>query len=186
MTGDITQLLRSVAAGDAGAFDRLYELAYDELRQIARRQRWRHPAGGTLQTTALVHEAYVKLFDASTLDPQDRAHFFALAARAMRQVLIDHFRGAQADKRGGAAVRVELAEHDVPVEQRGAVLLALDEALGRLERLDPRLARVVECRFFGGMTQDEIAAALGVTDRTVRNDWRKAKAFLARELADSR
>ena len=183
MSGEITQLLVAAAAGDKGALDDLYERTYDELRQIARRQLRRGAPAETLQTTALVHEAYLKLFEHAAVDLQDRAHFFALAARAMRQILVDHFRGKSSEKRGGSKPHFELREGEVPVERRGDLVLAIDQALGRLGQLDERLVRVVECLFFGGMTQAETATALSITDRTGRRDWRKARAFLARELS---
>ncbi len=182
MTGrDITELLQAASRGDAGSMDKLYARAYQELRQIARHQLARRKAA-TLQTTALVHEAYLKLFPEAAVDLTNRAHFFALCARAMRQILIDHFRSHQADKRGGGKAARELREGDVPVNDQGALLLDIDAALDRLTELNPRLTQVVECRYFGGLTQQETAAALGITDRTVRSDWRKARAYLAREL----
>ncbi len=184
MSGDFTRLLQAVAGGDRGAADDLYGLAYEELKQIARRQLRRGRPGETLQTTALVHEAWLKLFEHARTDPTDRAHFYALAARAMRQILVDTFRAGRAEKRGGDRYRLEFLEGDVPVEQRGEVLLAVDAALTRLAELEPRLSKVVECRFFGGMTQEETAVALGVSERTVRGDWRKARAFLTRELSE--
>lgn len=179
---DITELLDAAGRGDAASMDELYARAYEELRRIARRQLAQR-ASATLQTTVLVHETYLKLFREATADVRNRAHFYALCARAMRQILVDHFRARQASKRGDGVAAFELRDDDVPVEFRGDLLLGLDEALSRLAGLNPRLARVVECRFFGGMTQEETAAALGITDRTVRSDWRKARAFLARELA---
>ncbi len=178
---EITELLQAASRGDAGSMDELYARAYGELRQIARHQLARRQAA-TLQTTALVHEAYLKLFPEAAVDLTNRAHFFALCARAMRQILIDHFRSHQAEKRGGREVALELRDGDVPVHDQGALLLDIDEALTRLNELNPRLTQVVECRFFGGLSQKETAAALGITDRTVRSDWRKARAYLAREL----
>ncbi len=182
MPPDITQLLIDAREGDRVAFGDLFDRVYDELRVLARAQLRRMRPGDTLATTALVHEAYLKLCDQTRLDVHDRTHFFALSARAMRQVLVDHFRRGQAQKRGGEHRPVSLQDGQIPGENRGEVLLALDEALTRLAGLNERLSQVVECRFFGGMTQEEIAEVLGVTDRTVRNDWRKAKAWLAREL----
>lgn len=182
MSSDITQLLIDARHGDRDAFGHLFDQVYDELRGLARGQLRRLRPGDTLATTALVHEAYLKLCDQTRLDVHDRTHFFALSARAMRQILVDHFRRSQAEKRGGNRHPVSLQEGQIPVEDRGDVLLALDEALTRLGHLNERLSQVVEYKFFGGMTQEEIAEVLGVTDRTVRNDWRKAKAWLAREL----
>ena len=181
---EITQLLSAAKGGDAAAIDRLYDRVYDELRRIAR-AKLRQLSGGTLHTTELVHEAYLKLFDREDLEFGDRAHFFALSARAMRQILVDTFRRRRAEKRGGDLRPLTLDAAEIPVEQRGDVVLAVDEALSRLSRLSERLGRVVECRFFGGMTEEEIAALLGVTARTVRSDWRKARAWLARDLASA-
>ncbi len=182
MTRDITRLLIDTRDGDEDARSELFQVVYEELRDLARHQlrRRRH---GTLQTTVLVHEAYLKLCNASQLDVRDRSHFFALAARAMRQVLVDHFRRKDSAKRGHNPVRLSLDEGDIPVEERGHFLLALDEALERLSRMNDRLGRVVEWRFFGGLTEAEIAGLLGVSERTVRNDWSKAKAWLHRELS---
>ncbi len=183
MSSDITQLLLDARHGDRAAFGDLFDRVYDELRGLAHAQLRRMRPGATLDTTALVHEAYLKLCDQTRLGVHDRAHFFALSARAMRQVLVDHFRQNQAEKRGGNRRPVSLQEGQIPIEARGEVLLALDEALTRLAGLNERLSLVVECKFFGGMTQEGIAEVLGVTDRTVRNDWRKAKAWLTRELS---
>lgn len=184
MPKDITELLAAAQEGDPTALDRLYDQVYDELRSIARAN-LRQLSGGTLRTTELVHEAYLKLFGRDALDLRDRAHFFALSARAMRQILVDAFRGRGAAKRGGLYRPVTLDSGEIPVQERGGLLLAVDEALSRLSQLSERLARVVECRFFGGMTEQEIGAALGVTERTVRSDWRKARAWLARELSEA-
>jgi len=178
----VTRLLLAARNGDPEASGDLFHALYDELRLLAQRQLRRGAADGALQTTALVHEAYLKLCDASRLEVEDRAHFFALAARVMRQILVDHFRRGQSAKRGGGWIRLSLEDRDIPVENRGEVLLDLDRALSRLAAVDERLARVVEYRFFGGMTETEIARVLGVTDRTVRNDWVKAKAWLSEAL----
>ncbi len=184
MPDDTTRLLLKACEGDEVARSALYDRIYGELRRLARQQlrrRWRSP---TLDTTALVHETYVKLFDRSTPNVNGRAHFLALSSRAMRQVLVDHFRHHAAGKRGGLRPILSLEEQHIPIEDRGALIRAVDEAISRLEALNERLARVVEYRFFGGLTQEQIAETLGVTDRTVRNDWRKAKAWLTHELAD--
>ena len=182
MAVEITRMLQAARGGDAVAVEALYGEVYQELRRLARGQINRL-RGGTLQTTEVVHEAYLRLFGGAALDVGDRAHFYSVSARAMRQVLIDHFRGRQAAKRGGDARPLTLEEGRVPVEERGRALLDLDEALERLAELDPRLSQVVELRFFGGMTQEEIGSVLGVSERTVRNDWIKAKGWLAREMA---
>ena len=182
MDVDLTQLLLEARQGRTPARDRLFAAAYPELRQLARAQLRRHASGSTLHTTALVHEAYLKLFDQTQLAQGDRVQFFGIAARAMRQILVDHYRRTTAKKRGGDLERFDLDEQEIPAGMRGEMLLALDEALDRLEAVSPRLAQVVESRFFGGMTEKEIAELMEVSDRTVRNDWRKAKAWLAREL----
>lgn len=185
MNNEITRLLTDARRGDAAAAERVFELVYSELHRQAHLQLHRHGSSGaaTLQTTALVHEAYLKLFDVAHLEIEDRRHFFVLAARAMRQVLVDHFRRASAEKRGGSSKPLPLDDCEVPAEQRGEALLALDSALVKLAAVDERLGKVVEWKFFGGLTEIEIAGLLGVTDRTVRNDWQKARAWLANELA---
>ncbi|MDH3404598.1 MAG: ECF-type sigma factor [Acidobacteriota bacterium] len=183
MASDITQNLRAARAGDEAALEALYGQVYDELRTLARRQ-LRRLRGGPLQTTEVVNEAYLRLCKQVELGVKDRAHFYAVSARAMRQVLIDHFRSRNAEKRGGSERALTLDEGRVPVAERGAVLLDLDEALQRLATLDPRLARVVELKFFGGMTESQIGLALEVSERTVRGDWRKAKAWLSRALSE--
>lgn len=157
----------------------LFAAVYGELKRLAHGQLARGPRG-TLSTTALVHEAYLKLRGSSV---GDREHFLALAARAMRQVLVDYARERRAAKRGGGLARVSLDGEALAVETLVDEVLAVDTALARLEAVDERLARLVEWRYFGGMTDVEIAAALGVTDRTLRRDWLKARAFLYRELA---
>ncbi len=179
--GEVTRLLRAARSGDREAFDRLLPLVYDELRQMAGRQLRREQAGHTLNTTALVHEAYLKLVD-QTIDWRDRAHFRGIAARAMRQVLIDHARRRGAAKRGGDWQRTSLEPGQLPVAAASDELLALDKAMERLSRIESRLHQVVEYRFFGGMTEEEIAAVLGLTVRTVQRDWVKARAWLYKEL----
>lgn len=180
---DITGLLYAYGEGDHGAFDHLVPLVYVELQQIARRQLRRLRPGDTLGTTGLVHEAYLKLVDQSRASWRDRKHFFSIAARAMRQILVDYARRKHRDKRGGSAVVMPLDEAQVaaPVSDE-AWLLGLHEALERLEELDPRLPRVVECLFFAGFTQKETAEALGVSPRTVWQDWQRARAWLHEEL----
>jgi RNA polymerase sigma factor (TIGR02999 family) len=178
----ITGLLKALGQGESTALNRLFPLVYDELRRIAHRQFDNRRAGQTLDTTALVHEAYLKLVDQTRVESTDRAHFFGIAARAMRQILIDRARKHGTLKRGGKWMRVPLDDDVVRVEDRADMLLALDDALARLAALDERLSRVVECRFFGGMTEPETAAALGISERTVRRDWLKAKLWLYGEL----
>jgi RNA polymerase sigma factor (TIGR02999 family) len=179
----ITELLLAARRGDTGAHGELFSAVYDELRSLARRHMRRTGAGDTLQTTALVHEAYLRLCDPGRVSIGDRGHFFALASRVMRQVLVDHFRRRDTDKRGGGWNRLSLDDAEIPVAERGPAVLALDAALERLSRVEERLARVVEYRFFGGMTEKEIADHLGVSERTVRNDWMKARLWLIAELA---
>ncbi|MDQ2670242.1 MAG: sigma-70 family RNA polymerase sigma factor [Gemmatimonadota bacterium] len=179
--GAVTHVLRS-AGTEALADTGIFSLVYDELRRIARRQLAREGIGHTLETTALVHEAYLRLVDQSRARFADRAHFFAVAAQMMRRVLIDHARRFRASKRGGDLKRVDLDRAEIPLEDRADTLVALDDALTRLAAMSPRLAQVVECRYFGGMTEEETAAALGVTDRTVRRDWVKAKGWLYAEI----
>ena len=178
----ITDLLTELGNGRREVVNRLFPVVYDELRRIARRQLRPAQSGETLGTTALVHEAYLKLVDQSRAEWRDRAHFYAVAAIAMRQILVDYARQHAAAKRGGARRPVSLDEATIPAEDQAGALLELDEALTRLSRLDERLGRVVECRFFGGLTEEETAEALGVTARTVRRDWVKARALLYEEL----
>ena len=181
----ITVMLAAVREGEPGAVDALFSVLYDELRSLAHRQL--AGGAGTLGTTAVVHEAYLKLLGSESVSAQDRGHFFALAARVMRQILVDHARARRAQKRGGGAAHVELDEATVALAEEGAgvgTILELDAALGRLQELDPRLARLVELRFFVGLEVEECAELLGVTARTLRRDWRKARAFLYAALAD--
>ncbi len=180
-SGEVTRLLRAARSGDREAFDQLLSRLYDELRNVARWQLRREAAGHTLNTTALVHEAYLKLVG-QEVDWRDRAHFRAVAARAMRQVLVDHARRRGAVKRGGDWQRTTLDDERLPVEVGHDQLIALNDALERLESLDTRLRQVVECRFFGAMTEAEVAEVLGVTVRTVQRDWVKARAWLYKEL----
>jgi RNA polymerase sigma factor (TIGR02999 family) len=166
------------------ALEQLVPLVYGELRAIAHRQLAIQARGGTLSTTALVHEAYLKLVDQSHADWRDRAHFLAVASLAMRHVLVDRAKARSTLKRGGERHRITLDDAHIAVDDQADALLQLDEAMNRLAELDPRLARVVECRFFGGLTEEEIAEALGVTVRTVQRDWAKARMLLQRSLED--
>ena len=178
-------VLAELRSGSAGSVDRLLPLVYSELRAIAHRQlAARGGSGGTLQTTGLVHEAYLKLVDHTQAKGRDRAHFLALAAVAMRHVLVDRARARVALKRGGVQRAVTFDEQQVVMEDQPDALLQLHEAMNRLAELQPRLARVVECRFFGGLTEEEIAEALGVTVRTVQRDWAKARMLLRQELQE--
>lgn len=164
------------------AADAAFAAVYDELRRLARHQLNREHAGHTLCTTALVHEAYLRLVGQDRADWQNRAQFMALAGMAMRRVLVDHARRHGAAKRGGGMQRVPLEHIDLVAQGRAELLLALDSALARLAVLDERLVRVVECRFFGGMTEEETAAALGVGLRTVKRDWARARSWLYQEI----
>lgn len=176
-----TDLLLAWGRGDAGAFDRLVPLVHDELRRLARRYMRRERPDHTLQATALVNEAYLRLIAASRVRFQNRAHFFAIAARVMRQILVDFARSRRASPRGGAG-QVTLDDALVPWSVRRPDLVALDEALQRLEVVHPRKSHVVELRYFGGMTLDEAATVLGISRDTVKRDWRFAKLWLLREL----
>jgi RNA polymerase sigma factor (TIGR02999 family) len=167
--------------------DRLAPLVYEQLRHIAHRQLRAEPVGHTLSTTALVHEAYLKLVDQTRAEWQDRGHFFAVASGAMRRILVDYARRYRAARRGGgedgAPVRpISLDNTEIPAAERADALVALDEALERLGRLDERQARVVECRFFGGLSEAETAAALGISQRTVAREWVTARGWLYQEL----
>ena len=170
--------------GSRDALDELVPVVYEELRTIAHRHLAARDRGGTLQTTGLVHEAYLKLVDQSRAGWNDRAHFFAIASRAMRHVLIDRARGRARLKRGGDGPRISLDVDEIPGDDQPEALLQLDEALVKLAEVEPRLARVVECRFFGGLREEEIAEALGVTARTVQRDWAKARVLLRRALEE--
>ena len=182
-----TEVLDELRSRRHDSLDRLVPAVYAELRAIAHRHLAVRGGGGgraTLATTALVHEAYLKLVDQSRAGWRDRAHFFALASVAMRHVLIDRAKSHAALKHGGARRAVTLDEALVPAEDCAETLLAIDDALERLAAVEPRLARVVECRFYGGMSEEEIAEVLGVTTRTVERDWVKARMLLRRALED--
>ena len=188
-TMGVTGLLESVRDGDPAAPGRLFTVVYDKLREIARGQRRRQPSTDTLNTTALVHEAFLKLFGTGTRDFKDRAHFMAVAAIAMRQILIGHARRNVAEKRGGGQVPASLEEIESALwagagfEPPAAdALLALDAALQRLQQQSERQSRIVECRFFGGMSIEETAEALAVSAATVKRDWSMAQAWLHREM----
>lgn len=178
----VTRLLHAVRDGDDEAFDQLMPLVYDELRQMAERHLRREQSAQAPRTTELVHELYLKLVDQAQIDWNGRAHFFTLAARAMRQILVDHARKRNAKKRGGDWDRTTLSDKPLATDPNWAELLALDDALDRLDAVDTRMRTVVECRFFGGMTEKEIAEVLDVSARTVQRDWVKARAWLYKEL----
>jgi len=181
--GEITLLLERVRSGERAALDELFETLYPQLRRIAHARLAGHDRAGDLHTTALVHECYLKLLSAKQLGAVDRTHFLAYAARTMRSVIVDAARAAGRERRGGDVLHVTLgteAIENVPVGDQE--ILEIDRALDELAQLDERLARVVEMRYFAGMTDAEIAAALGLTDRTVRRDWEKARLLLAQAL----
>jgi RNA polymerase sigma-70 factor, ECF subfamily len=180
---DVTRLLEAVRAGEQGALDRLLPLVYDELHRIAARYARRERTGHTLQPTALVNEAYLRLADHADKAWQNRAHFLAVAAQTMRHILVDYARARQAGKRGGALARVTLEEAVAAAPERDVDLLALDDALARLSSLDPQLARLVELRYFGGLTIRETAEVLNVSPKTVEREWDSAKLWLRREIS---
>ena len=176
-------VLTELRTGRRDTLDRLMPVVYDQLRQIARRQLAVRQGGGTLSTTGLVHEAYLKLVDQSHVAWRDRAHFFALASVAMRHVLVDRAKARLAQKRGGERRRITLDDEHVDADDQAELVLELNEALDRLAAVEPRLTRVVECRFFGGLTDEETAEVLEVTRRTVQRDWVKARMLLRRALS---
>lgn len=175
---EVTELLGRASAGNAAAANELMPLIYGRLKELARRQLAREGDSPSLATTALVHDAYLSLFGSSDVPWRDRGHFFAYAARAMRSILIDRARRKAADKRGSGAVHLELKPDDVAQLDECIDLLALDQALDRLEQSYPRLAQVVELRFFAGLSVEDVASALDVDPRTIERDWRKARAFI--------
>jgi RNA polymerase sigma factor (TIGR02999 family) len=182
-TSEVTTLLRDWRLGDPTALDRLIPLVYDELRRVARAHRRSEREDHSLQTTALVHEVYLKLVGLDRMTLRDRAHFLALAGRLMRQILVDDARNKRAAKRGGGATMVDLADVSPAVAPPVVDILALDEALDELTRHDPRLCRVVELKFFAGLSIDETAEALDVSTATVERDWALAKAWLYQWLS---
>jgi RNA polymerase sigma-70 factor (ECF subfamily) len=179
---NITGLLQDWRTGKPEAANRLMEVVYGELHQIAARQMRRERGEHTLQATALVHETYLRLVGSEPIDWQNRAHFFAVAAQQLRRVLVDHARRGGREKRGGGQIRLSLDENDGPVVDRDEVLLEIDEALARLEQLDERAAKVVELRYFGGLSEKEAAATLGVSIATLKRDWQFARTWLASQL----
>jgi RNA polymerase sigma factor (TIGR02999 family) len=182
----MTQQLQAWRNGDAEALESVMSLLYNDLRRIARRQLLRGRPGATLNTTALVHETYLKLVNQAQVEYQSRGHFFNLVAKAMRQIIVDYLRRRQAGKRGGDQVRVPLAEADAATCEEAEALLELDQALARLSHFDPRLGRLVECRFFAGLTEGETAEALGLSKSTVQRDWVRARAWLHHEIASGK
>lgn len=181
---EVTQLLADWGRGDKSAFDKLVPLVHEELRRIAGRQMSHERPGHTLQATALVNEAYVKLAGHDGFEWHNRAHFYAVCAQVMRHILIDHARGHARDKRGGGAVQVSLDEAIAVIENRADELVALDEALRFLETVDPQKGKLVELRYFGGLSIEETAEVLDISPRTVRREWRRAKAWLYRMISE--
>ena len=181
---EVTQLLADWGKGDRSALDKLFPLVHSELRRIAQRQMSQERPGHTLQATALVNEAYLKLAGQQGFDWQNRAHFFAVCAQVMRHILIDHARAHARDKRGGGAVKVSLTDALVVAEDQASHFIALDEALRRLESLDPQKGKIVELRYFGGLSIDEAAEVMNVSPRTVRREWQRAKAWLYRMMTE--
>lgn len=181
---EVTQLLADWARGDKSAFDKLLPLVHEELRRIARRQMSHERPGHTLQATALVNEAYLKLAGHEGLEWHNRAHFYAVCAQVMRHILIDHARAHARDKRGGGVVQVSLGEVAVIGKQEAGDYLALDEALRFLESVDPQKGRIVELRYFGGLTVEETAEVLDISPRTVRREWRRSKAWLYKMITE--
>ncbi len=180
----VTQLLDDWSAGDREALDKLIPIVYAELRRQAVRYLQRERLGHTLQTTALIHEVYLKLIDQRDVRWQNRAHFFGIAAQLMRRILVDHARKHHAAKRGGSDIKLPLEEGMIVAEGKDVNLVALDEALERLAAIDPQQSRVVELRFFSGLSVEETAEVLGVSPRTVKRDWNVAKAWLRREISE--
>lgn len=184
MREEVTQLLAAWGKGDKSALDRLLPLVHAELRRIARRQMSQERDGHTLQATALVNEAYLRLAGQQGYEWQNRAHFFAVCAQVMRHVLIDHARAHARDKRGGGAVQVSLEEAAALAGQPPEHFLALDEALHFLETVDPQKGKIVELRYFGGLSIEETAEVLNISPRTVRREWQRSKAWLYRLMTE--
>ncbi|HMM79904.1 MAG TPA: sigma-70 family RNA polymerase sigma factor [Pyrinomonadaceae bacterium] len=182
---EITQILQDWNSGDENAYERLLPYVYDELKRQARRLMSRERVNHTLQPTALVHEAFLRLSKQGGVDWQNRGHFYGIASRLMRQILIDHARQHGAAKRGDAQIHLSLDDVSVGLETRAASILALDDALEHLEKLDERQAKIVEMRFFGGLSNSEIAEALEVSERTIIRSWSVARLWLLRELTNS-
>ena len=181
---EVTQLLADWGNGDRSALDKLFPLVHSELRRIAQRQMSQERPGHTLQATALVNEAYLKLAGQQGFDWQNRAHFFAVCAQVMRHILIDHARAHARDKRGGGAVKVSLNDALVVAEDQASHFIALDEALRVLERLDPQKGKIIELRYFGGLSVEEAAEVMNVSPRTVRREWQRAKPWLYRMMTE--
>jgi RNA polymerase sigma factor (TIGR02999 family) len=180
--GEVTMLLAAWSKGDQSALNKVMPLVYAELHRIARRAWSQNPRNNTLQPTALINEAYLKLANAEAASFQDRCHFFAIASMAMRQILVNHAKGRLSGKRGGGRVNVSLNDVQPAVTQEAAEIVALHEALDALQAVDPRKSKVVEMRYFGGLSVEETAEALGISIATVNRDWRLARSWLIREM----
>ena len=179
----VTRLLNLASGGDRESLDRVFQIVYEELKQLARRQRPGSRSGHSIHTTALVHEAYLKLVDSNSSGFESRSHFFGVAAKAMRSILVDHARARKAQKRGGERTRVPLDDALDQLSERDMDVLSVNDALGRLGKIDERKEQVVELRFFAGLGNDETAQVLGISHDTVQRDWNFARAWLRRELA---
>jgi RNA polymerase sigma factor (TIGR02999 family) len=179
---EITELLEQWSGGNQAALDKLYPLVYEELRRLARSYMKREPKGHTLQTTALINEAYVRIVDQKSVHWQNRSHFFAISAQIMRRILVDHARRYLHAKRGGGPRRVSLDEAMIVAAERSEEVLMLDEALSNLARMDPRRCQVVELRYFAGLNNQEIASVLHISENTVMRDWNLARAWLYQQL----
>ena len=182
----VTDMLRAARTGGREILDRLFAQLYDELRRIAHRQLGGQPGRQTLNTTAVINEAWLRMVDQTQVGWEDRARFLAYAARTMRGIIVDYARRRGAQKRGGDIAHVSFEDGDLPIETQADLIVAVDDALRRLAQVSERLSRIVECRFFGGMSIEDTAAALEVSDRTVRRDWIKARAWLYNELGEAR
>ena len=181
---NVTEMLRNWRNGDREALEKLIPVVYDELRRQAVNYLRRERPGHTLQTTALIHEAYLRLINQQNIEWQNRAHFYAIAARLMRQILVDHARKHQAAKRGGSDIKVPLEEAMAISSERSVDLVALDEALTRLAAIDPQQSRIVELRYFSGLSVEETAEVMAVSSRTVKRDWNVAKAWLRQQIGE--
>lgn len=181
---EVTGLLVAWSNGDKAALDRLMPLVYEELRRLAHHYMNRERPGHTLQTTALVNEAYLRLVDQESMRWENRAHFFGIAARLMREILVDHARSRRAAKRGGAQVKLSLSKVDRIGSRPDVTLIALDEALGRLEAIDAQKSRIVELKYFGGLSIEETAEVIGISPATVKRDWKMARAWLRSTISD--
>ncbi|HYL99269.1 MAG TPA: sigma-70 family RNA polymerase sigma factor [Blastocatellia bacterium] len=185
-SNQVTQLLVDWGNGDKDALDKLVPIVYQELRKLARHYMRGERAGHTLETTALVNEAYLRLVDYNRMQWQNRAHFFAVSAQVMRRILIDHARSHLYQKRGGGAIKVSLSNAAGLTEQRASELVAVDTALEQLAAMDPRKSRIVELRFFGGLSVEETAEVLGISTPTVQREWRKARAWLHKTIDEGK